>query len=205
MESGKCNSDELLKIVKSIEPEVIFEEEPNDDHYQSYYNNENSFNSLEVKTIKRYKANHDIIHLPVDKLINELVSVQILDILTKKYRQNNNYIQFVKEHCSLRNKNGFNYLNSEKCLKIFKKMKLVEEQILTESSFEKYNLKEFRNLFQQELDIREKVMLQNIYRFSNSNKFQQAIFFLGYAHRESIMTKIVKREHNKQGSIKWTL
>jgi hypothetical protein len=28
-ESGKCNSDELYKIIKSINPEVIFEEMPN--------------------------------------------------------------------------------------------------------------------------------------------------------------------------------
>ena len=204
MEAGNCNSDELLKIMMSIEPDVIFEEEPNDDHYKSYYDNTNSFNSLEVKAIKKYRVIHDVIHIPVDKPTNELVSLQILDLLTKKYRQNNVYDQLVKEHCSLRNKYGFDYLNSEKCLILFQRMKLVEEQIVRKSESEKFNLKEFQNLLQQELEMRENAMLQNINRFSNSNKFEQAIFFLGYAHRESIMNKILKRNPEEMGKLNWT-
>ena len=204
MEFGNCNSDELLKIVNSIEPEVIFEEEHNDDHYQNYYNNENSFNSLEVKTIKKYKAIQDIIHIPVDKPINEFVSLQILNILTKVYKQNDNYRQLVREHCELRNKYGFDYLNSEKCLEQFQKMKLIEEQIILKNEFQKLNLKEYRKLFQQELDLRENTMLENIHRYSNSNKFNQAIFFLGYAHRESMIKKILKRNSNERKKINWT-
>ena len=154
MEAGNCNSDELLKIVKSIEPEVIFEEEPNDDHYQSYYNNENIFNSLEVKTIKDYKITNNIIHISVDKPINQFVSIQILDVLIKTFKQNSYYNQLVKEHCSLRNEYGFDYLNSEKCLKLFQKMKLDEEEIIAKSEAENLNIKEFSNIFQKKLDLR---------------------------------------------------
>ena len=204
MEAGNCNSDELLKIVKSIKPEVIFEEDHDDDHYQNYYKNENSFNSLEVKTIKKYKAINNIIHIPVDKSINEFVSLRILDILTKTFRQNNDYKQLVKEHCSLRNEYGFDYLNSERCLKLFQKMKLVEEEIIAKSESSNFNLKEFQNLFHKELDFRENIMLQNIYNFSESNKFEQGVFLIGFAHRESIMKKILKRTSKEKGKIIWT-
>jgi len=37
LDSGKCNSDELLKIIETINPEVIFEEQPNDDKYTTCY------------------------------------------------------------------------------------------------------------------------------------------------------------------------
>jgi len=48
-ERGKCNPDELHKIIESISPDVIFEEETNDDTFQKYYNEENSINSLEFR------------------------------------------------------------------------------------------------------------------------------------------------------------
>lgn len=204
MEFGNCNSDELFKIVESIKPEVIFEEEPNDDKYHSYYNDGNSFKSLEIRAIIKYKLNHDIIHLPVDKPINEFVSLHALDLLTKKFSQYHDYKQIIKKHCSLRDNYGFDYLNSEKCSELFEKMKLIQKQILSNNGLEINNLDHFYNLFQQEVDARENAMLQNIYNFSNSNKFEQAVFFLGYAHRESIEKKISERELKKGIKINWT-
>ena len=58
-ESGKCNSDELRKIIESIDPEVIFEEETDDERYQKLYNGtHNSIEPLEVQCIKKYLQNH---------------------------------------------------------------------------------------------------------------------------------------------------
>ena len=62
-ESGKCNSDELRKIIESIYPEVIFEEQPDDEKYHSYYNGEDSSESLEIQTILKYKRDHDVSHI----------------------------------------------------------------------------------------------------------------------------------------------
>lgn len=203
MESGNCNSDELFKIIESINPEVIFEEEPNDGKYHSYYSDQDSFKSLEVKTILKYKLNHDIIHIPVDKPINEFVSLHVLDLLTKKFDGYYNYRKLVKEHCSLRNNYGFDYLNSERCSELFVKMKLTEQQIIFNSVMERNDLHHFYNLFQQELDARENTMIRNIYNFSNSNKFDQAVFFIGCAHRESIKIKIYDIELKQEFKINW--
>lgn len=203
-ESGNCSSNELFKIVESIKPEVIFEEEPNDDTYHSCYNDKNSFKSLEIRAIIKYKLNHDIIHLPIDKPINEFVSLYALDLLNKKFSQDHDYKQLIKEHCSLRNNSGFDYLNSEKCSELFEKMELIKKQILSNEGLEINNLNHLYNLFQQEVDARENAMLKNIYNFSNSNKFEQAVFFLGYAHRKSIEKKISERELKEGTKINWT-
>lgn len=65
--SGKCNPDELLKIISTLNPDVIFEEETNDDVFRKYYDDfQNSSLSLEIQCIKKYLQNHNAKHIPVD-------------------------------------------------------------------------------------------------------------------------------------------
>ncbi|MEE1961074.1 hypothetical protein V1387_00155 [Allomuricauda taeanensis] len=203
-ESGKYNSDELYKIIELINPDVIFEEEHNDDKYFEYYSNPNSFNSLEIQAIIKYKQNHDIIHIPVDKWINEFISFRVLDFLTNKFRSHNNYKQIIKEHCLLRDNYGIEYLNSDKCCELFLKIKLEEEQIILNSGPEKHHLEYYYNLFHQELDSREHAMLKNIYSYSSENKYGKAIFFLGFAHRKSIRQKILEFSQQVNPIINWS-
>ena len=198
-ESGHCNSTELLRIVERISPQVIFEENPNDQHYQSYYNNENSFNSLEVQTIKKYKISHNLIHIPVDKPINEYVSLQVLDMLSSKYREYQDYNKLIKEHCFLRDQYGFEYLNHNRCKVLVKIMNNFEKQIIAQN-----DLHYFYNLFQGELELRENAMLENIYNYCIESEFEQAILFLGFMHRESFEKKILKYNSKEELNLKWT-
>jgi len=69
-EMGKCNSDELYKIIQSISPEIIFEELPVR-AFDIIYSREFSDEPLEVKCIKKYLQNHNIEHIPVDIDIDE--------------------------------------------------------------------------------------------------------------------------------------
>src|SRR6476620_11701682 len=63
---GKCNSDELYKIIESIRPDVIFEE-LTPDLFDRFYNKNNiPFETPEVKSVRRYIKNHSISHFPVD-------------------------------------------------------------------------------------------------------------------------------------------
>jgi hypothetical protein len=109
MESRKCNSDELLKIIETINPEVIFEEEPNDDKYISCYIDPCSFKTLEIQTIIKYKQTHKIVNLPIDKPINEFASLFLQERFNEMFNQNLDYMQLIKVHCFLRDKNGFPY------------------------------------------------------------------------------------------------
>ncbi len=204
VESGKCNSNELLKIIESIEPEVIFEEEPNDDKYHSYYIDQNSFKSLEIRTVIKYKLNHNIVNIPVDKPINEFASLYLLDYFSKMFNCFHNYNNLVSEHCSLRDNYGFNYLNSKECSELYEKIILIEKEIISkigQTNSEPLNL---YKQFHQEVDAREIKMIENIYEFSKSNKFEKAVFFIGYAHRESLRNKLSELKILYKNQIIWS-
>lgn len=190
MESGKCSSSELLKIIESIKPEVIFEEEPNDDKYHSYYSDQNTIKSLEIQTIIKYMQNHNVINIPIDKPINEFASLYLLDIFNKMFKRFSDYNKLVKEHCYLRDNYGFTYLNSKECSELNEKKILIEKLIISKSGHARNELSNLYNQFHQEVDAREIKMIENICEFSRSKKFEKAVFFLGYAHRESLRKKL---------------
>src|SRR5690606_16559508 len=77
-EKGQCNSDELYKIIASINHEVIFEELPpnySDMYYSNSFDIHDANNimhnirptvvNLEIKCIKRYIENYNIKIFPV--------------------------------------------------------------------------------------------------------------------------------------------
>ena len=203
VDSGKCNSDELLKIVESIQPDVIFEEEPNDANYHNSYNDPTSFKSLEVQTVIKYKTKREVTNLPVDKPIDEYASLFSLNALMDEYRCYGNYNMLIKEHCFLRDNYGLEFLNSERCSEMFRKMKYLERYIVHKDGPRKAKLIQLFNIFHQELNNRENWMLKNIYKFIGSNEVNQAVFFLGYTHRDSIIEKISEIRKNGNTQINW--
>ena len=200
-ESGKCNHDELHKIIESLNPDVIFEEERNDDTFQKYYSEEYSFNSLEVQCIKKYLQNHNIKHIPVDIELNQ--AFEEWDYMFYTFKKYNVYKQILNEHCALRDKDGFTYLNSEKCSELFDKMKTAERQIIEFSGINKNELIRIYDLFHKEHDNRENAMLLNIYNYSKENSYNQAVFLLGYAHRKSMMQKIMEYKKKEDFKLNW--
>ena len=147
-EFGNCNSDELCKILESINPDVIFEEEPNDDSYHSSYSEKDSFKSLEVQAIIKYRQYHEVLHIPVDKEISQYLPFSAWEYMFEKFKQNDDYNQIIKEHCSLRNQKGFPYLNSEKCFELFEQMILNQENIISTNNLDMERLSRIYNLFQ---------------------------------------------------------
>ncbi|KAF0198895.1 MAG: hypothetical protein FD166_886 [Bacteroidetes bacterium] len=203
-ESGKCNTSELHKIIESISPEVIFEEETNDERYQKYYNEENSYNSLEIQCIKKYLLNHDIKHVPVDAEPNQYLTFQEWDYMFDTFKKYSAYNQIVKEHCTLRDREGFSYLNSEACMEIHEKMKITERQLIEFSGINKSELLRIYKLFHKEHDFREGTMILNIYNYSKENQYNKAVFLIGYAHRKSITQKIIEYEKRENLELIWT-
>lgn len=203
VESGKCNSDELLKILESIKPDVIFEEEPKDKKYYLTYSDPNSFKSLEIQTIIKYKENQDIINIPVDKPMNDYASLYLLDLFTHIFKQNQDYRNIINDHCILRNENGFKYLNSKEISHLNEKMNTLEKQIILSNGALSIDLINLYSQFQQEVDAREIKMIENIYYFTKNNKFYNAVFFLGFRHRDSIRKKISQFKLENSIQINW--
>jgi len=200
-ECGKCNSDELYKIIESISPEIIFEELPPSNFHRFYQENIPT-SSLETNAIRKYLQNHTIEHIPVDTYeISDIHYIEKeLDILN--VFDNYSEYSFLKEKQSLMtNLYGFIYLNSKQSDELFDKIRIVEEKIIKYINDEKL----FRayQLFNEINNKREDVIINNIYNYSKEHKYYQAILFCGAAHRKSIIKKIHEYKRNEKIALNW--
>ena len=203
VENGKCNPDELHKIIESINPEIIFEELANDDFHRYYNETQNSFKPLEVQCIIKYLQNHHIKHIPIDIEPNQYSSFEEWDYMFDTFKKYDIYKKIAREHCALRDKEGFAYLNSKKFSKLFDKIKIIERQLIEFSGCNKDELLRIYTLFHKEHDERENAMLLNIYNYSKGNQYNQAVFLLGDAHRNSIIQKISEYEKKLKIKLNW--
>ena len=202
-EIGKCNSDELCKIIESISPEVIFEELSNNFFDRFYNTNLLSDEPLEVKCIKKYLRNHNIKHIPVDIDVSPNLSNDEIDYMFNAFKKYDVYKKLDDELHLLIAQEDFTYLNSKKCSKLFDKMKIIEKNLITFHPNRNILFRIYK-LFYEEHDNRENVMLQNIYNYSKENQYNQAVFLIGSAHRNSIMQKIQEYERKEKLKLKWT-
>lgn len=202
-ESGKCNADELYKIIESTNPEIIFEELPNKS-FNDYYNGNHSSVPLEVKCIKKYLQNHCIEHIPVDDIADPNRH-PLERLMFEKFERDTEYKKLKYEHNLLKMQKGFDYLNSHKCMDMVEKWIVVEKRIV--GFFKKHN-NTFLNtykLFYEDVNNRENAMLQNIYNYSRSNRYNQAVFLIGAGHRKSIMQKIAEYEKLSEIKLNWKM
>ena len=219
-ELGKCNSDELYKIIESINPEVIFDELPSSsfdmyysDSFDIYYANSILLNRhppevpLEVKCIKKYKQNYNIEIFPVDIDVRQKLSKHQDEIsfMFFTFWRYEDYKTLDTEKETLIAQEGFHYLNSDKFLDFLEKKEVMEKNIM-EFEIQKNRLLDIYKLFHaEEYDNRENAMLENIYNYSKGNQYNQAVFLIGAEHKKSIMRKITEYEKLSEIKLNWTL
>lgn len=202
-ENGKCNSDELYKIIETIGPEVIFEELSNDLFDRFYKGNQLSDESLEIKCIKIYLQNHNIKHIPVDIDVSPNLSTSEIEYMFNTFKKYDVYKKLDNEQNLLTAKDGFAYLNSNNCSELFEKKKITEKNLM-EFGINKNLLFHIYKLFHEEHDNRENIMLQNIYNYSKENQYNLAVLLIGSAHRNSVMQKITEYETKEKLKLNWT-
>jgi hypothetical protein len=204
-EIGRCNSDELYHIIETINPEVIFEEMPPTcfDDYYIFKSREN----LESNAINKYIQHHKIYQKPVDsENIPSEEFFKSMEKVNKKVEGLIDYNGFTYRNLTDSNRlnttqYGFKYLNSLECININKG---IYEAI--ENGLQKINNAELIqtfNLWKEINSARENTMLQNIYSYSQTNKYDRAIFFLGAAHRASMIEKIQEFQKNETLKLNW--
>jgi hypothetical protein len=196
LESGKCNSRELYKVIEQFKPEVIFEE-LSLAAYNECYGIQNRY-TIETSAIKMYLQNHKIEHIPVvgSELTKDLDGK--FELLTKY----GNYRNLIYTLTSLEEKYGFQFLNSAQCDELFEKITTLEELILKEN-----DIKILSRIYQrgnETIDTYENEIIKNVYHYSTENKYKKALMFIGAAHRKSIMQKIQKYEKNYKLKLNWT-
>lgn len=202
-DNGLCNSNELYKIIEQINPDIIFEELCPDGFAAIYTGSR--IDTLETSTIKLYLQKHPIDHLPVDLDGNKLVDLQLkteilqlFDIFNHslEYRYLSSQLNFLSEQ------NGFSYLNSNHFSELMARKRLLEEHLLRKINNEKL-LKTYNDWLNIH-DIRENEMINNIYSYCKSNKFNRALFIIGAEHRQPMKEKIPTYEKNSNLKINWT-
>ena len=195
-ENGKCNADELHKIIETICPEVIFLEAL-ESCYTEYdhllltqfgvYNKR-----LEINAVQKYNQNHSFEYIPVlDNGLSEEFNKRLILV-----SEHSIYQKLIDSYHSLEMECGFQFLNSEKSIQLHEEMRELENYILSNNEIcQKSN---------ENIDAYENSMLCNIYAYSKENLFDKAIFMCGSAHQKSIIEKIEKYKTKENLKLNWT-
>lgn len=195
-ENGNCNSNELLKIIENIRPDVIFLEafEENYTKYdQMIFSQFGVYKErLELKTIQKYSQNYSFEYVPV----LDIGLSDEFETKTKIVSENTEFQKLLDNYNSLEKEGGFKFLNSEESIILQEEMRQWENRIIDNEI-----------LLQRvttNLDEYENSMLRNIYSFCKKNSFNSAIFMCGAAHRKSIIKKIEEYEKKEPLKLNWT-
>jgi hypothetical protein len=131
--NGKCNSDELLKIIEKICPEVIFLEalESNYTDYDHLLFSQFGVNNnrLEINAIQKYGQNHTPECVPVlDTGLSDEFYIKCRIVLEvsrgrEKKSEYTEYQQLLDNYNLLEKKYGFQFLNSEKSIELQEEMR----------------------------------------------------------------------------------
>jgi len=203
-ENGLCNAEELLKILRAIKPEAVFEEiRPSDfDSYRKH----GTKRSLEAQAITRYREFKSFQRVPVDRYDmpeNLLAEIKrdfdcVFDCVA----------QASQEYQLLDGKNdngvhrcGFQYLNSVAFATLTARMSEIEDEIISKTGNQDLNrgLERWRQLNQS----REMEMVGNIYEYCRKNVFDTGVFLVGAAHKMGIVREIEKYANTEADLINW--
>lgn len=195
-EYGNCNSNELLKIIENIRPDVIFLEAQKDNfsrYAQMIFSQFGIFNErLEIKAIQKYSQNHTFEYVPVlDIGLSDEFETKIKIVSDNKDLQ-----RLLDNYNFLETNGGFQFLNCEESIALQEEMREVENRII--------NNKIMQQRVKASIDEYENSMLHNIYTFCNNKSFNMAIFMCGAAHRKSIIEKIGEYVENSETELNWT-
>ncbi len=203
-EFGKCNSDELYKIIESLRPDVIFEELPQDLFDLFYKGNKIPYEPPEIKSVKRYLKEHTTIHIPVDIQPSAILLSDEINYVFKAAKKYTEYSNLEEEHKQFIFQEGYGFLNSKQSEDIIEKKKLLEKSLI-EFQINKNQLFGIHELFYEEQHKRENEIIKNIYNYSKDTAYNQALLLIGSGHRKTIFEKIKKYEPENSVKLNWTL
>ena len=191
-EIGKCNSNELYKIIEKINPEVIFDEIPSS-RFNAHFI-EQSVSTLETGAIILYMKNYKVNIIPVDNY--NFSEIQKGDIDYNKISNNNiDYYNLCKEQYLLAIQHGFEYINSNQNFQLIERLQAIEREVL-----EKINDEELTKLFKTWYEITDKREIEiicNIYNYCEEHTFDKGLLLIGAEHRNSIINKTKKYNNEK--------
>jgi hypothetical protein len=203
-EYGKCNSDELYKIIDSLRPDIIFEELPQNLFDKFYKGNEIPYEPPEVKSVKRYIKDHTISNFPVDIDVSNSLSVNQIKYMFSTFNKYAIYSKIEEDQKKMFFQEGYGFLNSKQNEELVEKKKSLEKSLI-EIQINKDQLCRIHELFYQEQHNREDEIIKNIYNYSEQIAYNQGLLLLGSGHRKSIFEKMKKYKSESKVKLNWTL
>jgi|TergutMp193P3_1026864.scaffolds.fasta_scaffold04388_10 hypothetical protein len=202
IENGKCNSDELYKIIESLNPEVVFEEiRPSS--YNAYYVDKIK-DSLETRAIIKYRENHQLKQILVDCEDEEPpYYLEIYVSMLEEIEKNSiNYQKGNQENDRLIDQYGFGYLNSVNFIEFNDWLTNEREETLRVINDEKLS-SIYQMWYENNINNRENIMIKNIYDYCKNHSFERGLFCIGAAHRSAIKEKTQKYNETSELKLNW--
>ncbi len=196
-EIGKCNADELCKILHTKNPDVIFLEALEETYTNYQHLTFSSFGvfheKLEIKAIQKYNSICSFEYIPV---LEKGLSYSF-DKWFNLVCENTQFQKMIDNINSQASVNGFDFLNSLESITLHTEMREYGYMIL--------DGKKLNEKFNNDIEKYENSMLRSIYRYSKKTQFENAIFMCGVAHRQSIINKIKKFKRTESIDLDWKI
>jgi hypothetical protein len=196
-ENGKCNCNELCKIIEEINPEVVFLEallETYSNYDVHLFSEFGVFHKkLEINAIQKYNYLSTFEYVPV-------LDCGLCDAFDKKYNlvcETKELQKKLENFNILASKGGFQFLNSDESIELQENMRTLENNILNGSKVNRDAIEAINEY--------ENSMLRNIYLYCKNSEFNKAIFLCGVAHRKSIIEKINEYNRNAEIKLNWNV
>jgi len=197
-EGGLCNAGELLRLLRAIDPNVIFGEVHQSDI--DFYNPR----SLEGQAVTKLLAFKSCQRVPVDRYDMPPNFRALTDsVFDYVERHSHEYLLLQNQRDNATHLHGFMYLNSAAVAQVMSRMSAIEEETINGAG----NPELVRALatWRQVMQGREKTMVDNIYRYCRENIFDTGVFLVGAAHRSGIVKAIEELSHADADLIEWNL
>jgi len=194
---GKCNADELCKILKKESPEVIFLEALENTyskHDRSMFSSFGVYHQkLEIEAIQKYSHYATFEYVP-------LLDNGLSNLFNEKYERvckNSQLQEMIDEFNLLAMSKGFQFLNSQRSMDLHQKMRTFEDFLLQNTKLNEIVI--------EEINTYENTMMQNIYSYCTINPFGKAVFMCGSAHRKSLIKKIKDFKDKENMDLNWAV
>jgi hypothetical protein len=205
--NGRCNAEELLKIIRAIEPRVVFEEVRDQSEFDAFYKQ----GFVEAHAITKYREYQSFQHVPVDRydtpqdLPGEKLELDL--VFDRVQKASEEYRALLQTRHENTYQHGFEYLKSAAFAKLSARLAVIEDKIVNKTADQRWigGLEKWRSTTQS----RDVAMVGNIYDYCRTNEFDTGVFIVGAAHKAGILKEIEQfagaEADLKAGLISWNL
>jgi hypothetical protein len=198
-ERGLCNAEELLKILRVLQPEVAFVEwRPSE--FDFYYR----LGNLEAHAITKYREHRLVQAVPVDRYdMPRTLLAEMREFEDWMIQRSQEFQELMESENDSVHQHGFKHLNSVTFATTIMRMEEIEDETIKGTGDERLIrwLEGLRHFMQG----RERAMVRNVYEHCRENVFDTGVFLVGGAHKTGIVKAIGKSAGTAADLVRWNL